>query len=145
MLLHHACGLCARWRVEAEVKMELERLRANGGAEGAAAGGGAAGARMAEELIAARGRCETLEADVGKWEAALAARDVELQNLQRALGEPSQAARAGRLPEGCLLLPATAPAGCAAMLSRLAAPHTCQASGSYRPSGVSLLYELQAS
>lgn len=75
-----------RWRVEAEVKVELERLRAAGGLE-AAAGGGAAGARLAEELAAARARCEALEGDAAKWEAALAARDAELQNLQRALGE----------------------------------------------------------
>ena len=74
------------WRVEAEVKMELERLRANGGAEAAAAGAGAAGGRMAEELAAAKARVAALEGDVSKWEAALAARDVELQNLQRALG-----------------------------------------------------------
>lgn len=72
--------------MEAEVKMELERLRANGGAEAAAAGAGAAGGRMAEELAAARARVAALEGDVSKWEAALAARDVELQNLQRALG-----------------------------------------------------------
>lgn len=34
----------------------------------------------------ARARIDTLESDLGKWEAAVAARDVELQNLQRALG-----------------------------------------------------------
>ena len=68
------------------MKMELERLRANGGAEAAAAGAGAAGGRMAEELAAAKARVAALEGDVSKWEAALAARDVELQNLQRALG-----------------------------------------------------------
>lgn len=65
--------------------MELEKLRANGGAE-AALGGGAAGAKLAEELVAARARCGALEGDMAKWEAAVAARDVELQNLQRALG-----------------------------------------------------------
>ena len=72
--------------------MELEKLRANGGME-AAASGGATGAQLAEELAAARGRCAALEGDVAKWEAALAARDVELQNLQRALGEAGETIR----------------------------------------------------
>ena len=86
--------------------MELEKLRANGGAE-AAASGGAAGARLAEELAAARGRCATLEDDVAKWEAALAARDVELQNLQRALGEVLRSVlAAARLVMAGLLAPA---------------------------------------
>lgn len=84
--------------------MELEKRAANGtGTADVAAGGGgaipgsAASAHMAEELSAARSRCAALEADVAKWEVALAGRDVELQNLQRALGE---AARGGGVGGG---------------------------------------------
>lgn len=93
--------------MEAEVKVELERLRANGGLE-AAASGGAAGARLAEELAAAQARCAALEGDVAKWEAALAARDAELQNLQRALGERG----------GCALFVCCEAEGCPVQLAR---------------------------
>lgn len=59
-----------RWRVDAEVKMELERLRRSG--EVAEAG--------SEALDAAR-------AEAAKWQAAAAAREAELANLNHALGE----------------------------------------------------------
>ena len=137
------CVLCSRWRVEAEVKMELERLRANGGAEAAAAGGGAAGARMAEELSAARGRGETREADVGKWEAALAARDVELQNLQRALGEPGSLSWAADLVVACSCLPL--PAGCGHPRRALPPCHSSPLPRLHCPSGATFFCQLQAS
>eukprot|EP00887_Chlorella_sp_A99_P007773 scaffold20.g7773.t1 len=82
-----------RWRVEAEVKLAVERLQRIGAAPGA----GPELARALEEAAAARQRVKQLEADMAKWEAAVAERDAELQNLQRALGELSYESDAGAL------------------------------------------------
>ncbi|KAL6779416.1 hypothetical protein ACKKBG_A12250 [Auxenochlorella protothecoides x Auxenochlorella symbiontica] len=72
-----------RWRVDAEVKMELERLRRSG--EVAEAG--------SEALDAAR-------AEAAKWQAAAAARDAELANLNHALEELSYESEAAERLRG---------------------------------------------
>ena len=53
---------------------------------------------MQEQLSAARVQVDSLQSDLANWEAAVAARDVELQNLQRALGKEDCAALAGSCP-----------------------------------------------
>jgi hypothetical protein len=79
-----------RWRVAAELKLERERV-----AVAEQGGGGQEAAAWREELAAARARVEKLEDDAVRWEEAVAARDAELQNLQRALGEPGVGGQEG--------------------------------------------------
>eukprot|EP00890_Picochlorum_soloecismus_P003863 jgi/Picsp_1/4478/NSC_06699-R1_hypothetical protein COCSUDRAFT_49280 [Coccomyxa subellipsoidea C-169] len=75
-----------RWRVDAEVKLELERL-----------GLGADGIKLSREdekqlmcdLEIAVQRADEADRVASKWESIVAARDAELGNMQRALGELS--------------------------------------------------------
>lgn len=75
-----------RWRVDAEVKLELERL-----------GLGPDGIKLSREdekqlmrdLEIAVQRADEAEKVASKWESIVAARDAELGNMQRALGELS--------------------------------------------------------
>ena len=75
-----------RWRVDAEVKLELERL-----------GLGPDGIKLSREdekqlmcdLEIAVKRADEAEKVASKWESIVAARDAELGNMQRALGELS--------------------------------------------------------
>lgn len=71
-----------RWRVDAEVKLAMDKLGRGGG-------GGAVEAQLRSELAAAAERVEALQSEAARWEGAAAARDAELANLQRALGELS--------------------------------------------------------
>ena len=57
------------------------------GSAGPPGASGATVAALEADLAAARSRVEQLEGGMAQWEAAVAARDAELQNLQRALGE----------------------------------------------------------
>ncbi len=80
-----------KWRVEAEVKLALEKMgktRGSGSGGGAHSNGGGSGA-SSEELDAMLERVHQLEAEATRWEAIAAAKDAELANLQRALGEMS--------------------------------------------------------
>jgi hypothetical protein len=75
-----------RWRVDAEVKLELERL-----------GLGPDGVKLSRDdekqlmrdLEIAVQRADEAEKVASKWESIVAARDAELGNMQRALGELS--------------------------------------------------------
>ena len=89
-----------RWRVEAEVKLELEKrgVAANGATAATATSSienddTAAMAEMAaawqQQLEASEQRGTRAEQEVVRWERMSAAKDVELSNLQRALGEMS--------------------------------------------------------
>eukprot|EP00884_Botryococcus_braunii_P002327 jgi/Botrbrau1/12095/Bobra.0186s0018.1 len=74
-----------RWRVDAEVRLVAESIKAE--AEGKET------SRL-EEVTALRAaaaesaaRCQQLDAVLSEWEAAVTARDEEIRNLQAALGE----------------------------------------------------------
>ncbi len=67
---------------------------------------------MQEQLSASRAQVDSLQSDLANWEAAVAARDVELQNLQRALGK-----HPALLPTPLVLLLGTAIECCAGRLA----------------------------
>ncbi|KAH7622104.1 hypothetical protein NADE_004695 [Nannochloris sp. 'desiccata'] len=75
-----------KWRVEAEVKLALEKM---GRASGNGANGSGSSDRTDEELHAALERAQRAEEEAARWEEIASARDAELANLQRALGEMS--------------------------------------------------------
>ncbi|KAK9806416.1 hypothetical protein WJX73_004216 [Symbiochloris irregularis] len=74
-----------RWRVDAEVKLAREDLLAQEAER--TASHSTASASMQAELNSAMERIHRMDADLNAWEAAVASRDVELANLQSALGE----------------------------------------------------------
>ena len=72
------------WRVEAEVKLALEKM-------GVGSNGGDTSHESAlqAEINNLTERAERAEEEAARWEQTASARDVELANLQRALGEMS--------------------------------------------------------
>lgn len=72
-----------RWRVEAEVKLALEKMGVG------SVGNKAAESARQDQLSTLTERAERAEEEAARWEQTAAARDVELANLQRALGEMS--------------------------------------------------------
>lgn len=79
-----------KWRVEAEVKLALEKMgRASGGSRSNGANGDGSNDNTDDELLAALERAQRAEDEAARWEDTASARDAELANLQRALGEMS--------------------------------------------------------
>ena len=80
-----------KWRVEAEVKLALEKIGRSSasGTRSNGANGDGSTVNTDEELLAALERAQRAEEDAVRWEETASARDAELANLQRALGEMS--------------------------------------------------------
>lgn len=78
-----------KWRVDAEVKLALEKL---GGSSSSAPSPAQSSSTSGnknnrKEIVILTEKCEALERDVAKYEHAAAAREAELSNLQKALAE----------------------------------------------------------
>lgn len=79
-----------KWRVDAEVKLALEKMGIGPGDSTSGLGGDRAGeARLRTELEAALEAASRAEEAATRWERTATARDAELANMQRALGELS--------------------------------------------------------
>lgn len=79
-----------RWRVDAEVKLALERMQRSESRSGG----------NKEEVDILLQRIQVLEADVLKYEGAESAREAEIQNLQKALNELSYESEAAEKLRG---------------------------------------------
>ena len=75
-----------RWRVEAEVKLALEKFQL---ANFSLHNGNGGGSNIKDVIEVAKRRAESAEEEAARWEKTAAAKDAELANLQRALGEMS--------------------------------------------------------